>query len=179
MYEVPEIGALLSQGDILEGPFAFPYSPDPGEEIQIVRGDEVLPEAQVENAWQDGSEVILMPSQRSRFAIILSNSCDAETEGGKDPLEFLTMGAIFALTTLPDDGKRGDCRKNRFVRFHYLEAIPDRDFPESYVHFGLTALVRQEAILEAKAKRIRTLASPYRESLGHRLGEFFSRVALP
>lgn len=179
MYEIPGIGDLLSQGDIFRARFIFPYSPSPDEDFQIVRGDQLLSHGQVPDAWLGGSEAVLVPSFSSNFGIVLSNSCDAETVGAKDPLEFISIDAIFPLTALPNDGKRGDCRKNRFIRYHYLDARPVIDFPESYVHFGLSALVRQESLLRLKNSRVLSLASPFRESLGHRLGEFYARVALP
>jgi hypothetical protein len=178
MYRTPEREDLLSQGDIFHGKFAFPYTANLLEDYLILRGDTDTPHSQVPNAWSEGNEVLLVPSFATNFAIILSNSCDAEPNVG-DPLEFITMGAILPMTTLPEDGKRGDCRRNRIVRLLPLDAFPESNLPESYVHFGLIALVRQEALLAAKETRILALTSPHREALGHRFGEFFSRVALP
>jgi hypothetical protein len=50
---------------------------------------------------------------------------------------------------------------------------------ESFVHFGLLALVNQQSLVAFKARRVLALEYPYREDLGHRLGEFLSRVAIP
>jgi hypothetical protein len=178
MYRIPERGEVLSQGDIFHRKFVFPYTATLTEDYLIVRGDTDIPHSQIPDAWSEPNEVLLSPSFAADFAIILSNSCD--TEGGdKDPLEFISMGAVLSINTLPDDGKRGDCRRNRMVRLFHLAADRAANFGESYVHFGLTALVRQEALVAVKESRILAMQSPYREALGHRVGELFSRVALP
>jgi hypothetical protein len=178
MYRAPDREELLSQGDIFRGKFAFPYTPNLQEDYLIVRGETDTPHTQIPDAWSAGNEVVLVPSFAAEFAIILSNSCDADSPD-KAPAEFVTMGAVLPMTSLPDEGKRGDCRRNRMVRLFYLEGYPDPNFPESYVNFGLIGLVRQEALIAVKASRILVVESPFREALGHRFGEMFSRVALP
>ena len=65
------------------------------------------------------------------------------------------------------------------VRFHHIPAMADIGLLESFVHFGLLALVDQQSLAAFKASRVPALEYPYREDLGHRFGEFFSRVALP
>lgn len=178
MYRTPAREEFLSQGDIFHRKFAFPYSATLSEDYLILRDNKDIPHSQVRDAWSAGNEVLVCPSFATDFAIILSNSCD--TEGGdKEALEFVTMGAVLPITTLADDGKRGDCRRNRMVRLFHLDAAPASGFLESYVHFGLITLVRQEALVAVKQSRLLAMQSPYREALGHRFGEVFGRVALP
>jgi len=113
------------------------------------------------------------------FAIVLSNSCDAENDEGKDAVEFVAMGAIFPLDKIPDEKNKNNVRHNKIIRYQHLESSPETGLAESYVHFGLVALVAQETLVQSKNSRILSLESPYRESLGHRFGEFFGRVAVP
>ena len=124
------------------------------------------------------NEFLVAPSFATNYGIVLSNSCDVESED-KNPLEFVTIGAVLPITSLPDQGKHGDLRRNQMVRFFHLPADNEAGFPESYVHFGLLALVRQEAMIAAKRLRVLTLDHPFREDLGHRFGEIFSRIARP
>jgi hypothetical protein len=65
------------------------------------------------------------------------------------------------------------------VRYHHIPAMADVGLLESFVHFGLLALVNQQSLVAFKARRVLALEYPYREDLGHRLGEFLSRVAIP
>ncbi|HYL84455.1 MAG TPA: hypothetical protein VE263_09490 [Candidatus Angelobacter sp.] len=178
MYRVPLANELLSQGDIFHGKFAFSYIEEPGAAIQIVRNDQVISSAGIEDAWQDGSsEVILSVALVSNFAIILTQSCDAEN-AQKAPLDFVAVGAVRPFTEMPL-GNQGNCRHNKLVRYHYLPADAAVGLPESFVHFGILALVAQQSLAAFKAARLLTLEPPFREDLGHRFGEFFSRVALP
>ena len=78
MYRVSVAADLLSQGDIFRGRFAFSYIDDPAAPIQIIREDQALNSNDVADAWQEGSEAVLSAAQVSNFAIILSQSCDAE-----------------------------------------------------------------------------------------------------
>lgn len=177
MYRVPPATDLLSQGDIFRGRFAFPYIEDPAGGIQIVRDDQVRPSTEIADSWQNGSEVMLSAALVSDFAIILSQSCDAENLQRR-ALDFVTLGAVRPLTDLTE-GNQENCKHYRLIRYHYLAAYPDAALPESFVHFGLLALVSQPALATFKASRVLALEFPYREDLGHRFGEFFSRVALP
>jgi len=177
MYRVPPVADLLSQGDIFRGRFAFPYMEDLAAGIQIVREDQVRSAIDIADAWQDGSEVILSPAQVSDFAIILSQSCDAENPQ-RPPLDFVTLGAVRPLTDLAG-GHHENCRHHKFIRYHYLAADANAGLPESFVHFGLLALVSQPSLAAFKGSRVLALEFPHREDLGHRFGEFFSRVALP
>jgi hypothetical protein len=179
MYRVPAATDLLSQGDIFRGPFVFPYTEDLAEEIQLVRNEEVLPLSGVGDAWQepDSVEVILSAAIRCDFAIVLSQSCDAENNQ-KPPLEFVAMGGIRPITVI-SAGNRDNCRSNKMVRYHHIPERGGIGLVESFVHFGLLALVNQQSLAAFKASRVLALEYPYREDLGHRFGEFFSRVALP
>jgi hypothetical protein len=177
MYRIPPHTELLSQGDIFRGKFAFPYTEDFAAGIQIVREDRVRPSTDIPDAWKNGSEVMLSPAQVSDFIIILSQSCDAENPK-RPALEFVTIGAIRPLTELTEKNQEG-CRHHKLIRYHHLAAHPNARLPESFVHFGLLALVRQPSLAAFKAARILALEFPHREDLGHRFGESFSRVALP
>jgi len=177
MYRIPPPAELLSQGDIFRGRFAFPYIEDLAAEIQIVREDQVRPSADIPDAWGNGSEVMLSPAQVSDFVIILSQSCDAENPL-RPALDFVTLGAVRPLIELAA-GNQENCRHHKFIRYHHLAAHPDAGLPESFVHFGLLALVSQPSLAAFKGSRVLALEFPYREDLGHRFGEFFSRVALP
>jgi len=179
MYEVPAQDAPLGQGDILRGPFVFPYTHNPAEELMIVREQAVLAQREIADAWSTGSEVVVLPAQRTDFAIVLSNTCDLVGDDRREPLEFVKIGAILPLDSILHERERGNCRRNRFFRYHYLRADGANNIQESYVHFGLTALVRHEALLEWRQNRVLALLSPHKENLGHRFGEFFSRVAVP
>jgi len=180
MYRIPAREELLSQGDIFRGRFVFPFSDRLNEDFQIAHEDETVPHSQVPNAWQNGStEVVLLPSHSTELAIVLSNSCDAENDEGKESLEFVTVGAIFPMEAIPNEDNRRNCRRNKIYRYHHLQAFPDAQLVESYVHFGLVVLVDQETLTQTKEARIISMESPYRECLGHRFGEFFSRVAIP
>lgn len=178
MYRTPERNEFLSQGDIFRGKFAFPYTASLQQDYLIVRDETHTPHSHMPDAWSEPNGLLRGPSFATDFAVILSNSCDAEPNAG-EPVEFVTMGAVLPMSALPDDGKRGDCRRNRMVRLFPLHAAPGSNLPESYVHFGLVTLVRQQALVAAKQSRILAMESPYREALGHRFGEFFARVALP
>jgi hypothetical protein len=178
MYRVPLANDLLSQGDIFRGRFAFSFIEDPGVPIQIVRNDQVLSSAEIADAWQNGgSEVMLSNALVSDFAIILTQSCDAENLQ-KPPLDFVLVGAVLPLIGLAA-GNHENCRHNKLLRYHYLPADANAALPESYVHFGLLALVAQPSLAAFKAARRLALEFPHREDLGHRFGDFFSRVALP
>jgi hypothetical protein len=177
MYRVPAVTDLLSQGDIFHGRFAFSYIEDPTAGIQIVRNNELRPSTDIGDAWQNGSEVMLSAALVSDFAIILSQSCDAENTQ-KPPLDFVAIGAVRPLTDMPANTHQ-NCRHNKLIRYHYLRAEVNRGLPESFVQFGLVALVNQQSLAAFKSARVLSLELPYREDLGHRFGEFFSRVALP
>ncbi len=170
MYRIPPAADLLSQGDIFRGRFAFTFVEDPAAGIQIVRDDQVISSADVGDAWQNGSEVMLSNALVSDFAIILTQSCDAENIQ-RPPLDFVLIGAVLTLT--------GMAAGSRLLRYHHLPADAHAGLPESYVHFGLLALVDQPSLAAYKAARPLALELPYREDLGHRFGDFFSRIALP
>src|ERR1700680_2088688 len=146
MYRIPVRDELLSQGDIFRKKFAFPYTASLEEDHLIVRDSQDIAHSQVADAWKEGNELLLVPSFAADFGIVLSNSCDVESND-KDPLEFVTIGAVLPITTLQNDGKRGDCRHNRMVRLFHLAVNESVGFPESYVHFGLLTLVRQETLI--------------------------------
>lgn len=177
MYRVPPAAELLSQGDIFQGSFPFTFIEEPAAPIQVIRGDQALNANEVADAWHEESEAVLSVARVNSFVIILSQSCDAENLQ-KPALDYVLVGAVRPITDLPP-GRQGDCRRNRFVRFHYLRADPTTNFPESYVHFGLLTSISQPSLVAFKASRILALDFPHREDLGHRFGEFFSRVALP
>lgn len=177
MYRIPAATDLLSQGDIFRGRFAFSYIDDPATGIQIVRDSQVRSSADIADAWQNGPEVMLSAALVADFVIILSQSCDAENTQ-KAPLDFVAVGAIRLLTDMTA-GNHENCRHNRLIRYHYLPTDAKAGLPESFVHFGLLALVSQPSLVAFKASRVLALEFPYREDLGHRFGEFFSRVALP
>lgn len=179
MYRLP-VWNLLSQGDIFKRSCAFPYTPNLTEDYLIVREaqETPLPHSEVENPWANGgSETTLMPTYGYEYFIVLSSSCDAESEE-KEPLELVLVGAVLPLSKLPAKNQE-NCRRHKLVRFHYLEAEASVNLPESFVHFGLVACIRQEALIQSKNLRILSLDYPHREDLGHRFGEFVSRVALP
>src|SRR5260370_36027534 len=111
MYRVPLAADLLSQGDIFHGRFAFSFIEDPGTPIQIVRNDQVISSADVADAWQNGSEVMLSNALVSDFAIILTQSCDAENTQ-KAPLDFVAVGAVRPFTEM-SAGNQGNCRSNK------------------------------------------------------------------
>jgi hypothetical protein len=182
MHNTPAEGDFLSQGDIFRARFVFPYTASLGEEYLLVREGEESPvgHKQVANAWANSAEEIaLLPTLSYEHAIILSNSCDAESgPNGKTPLEFVLVGAVLPLDVLTEKN-RDNCRHHKLIRYHYLAGHGPTEFKESFVHFGLVSQVRQEALLQAKKLRILNLSCPYREDLGHRFGEFISRVALP
>lgn len=178
MYRVPAREDLLSQGDIFRSKFAFPYTANLQEDHVIIREGRDIGHSLLADAWVAGNEILLSPSFGTDFGIVLSNSCDVESND-RDPLEFVTIGAVRQITTLPNDGKQGDCRRNRMVRLFHLPAEERVEFPESYVHFGLLTLVRQETLIAIKDSRVLSMDYPYREDLGHRFGELFSRVARP
>jgi hypothetical protein len=179
MYRLPAVGDLLSQGDIFRRRFVFPFLDGINEDFQVARGDTTSPHTQIPDAWAAGTEAVLLSSHSTELAIVLSNSCDAENDEGKDSLEFVLVGAILPLSFIPEADNRRNCQRNKMYRYHHLEAAPQAGLPESYVHFGLVALVDQVELAQSKQARILSLESPYRESLGHRIGEFLSRVALP
>ena len=178
MYRVPLANDLLSQGDIFRGRFAFSFIEDPGVAIQIVRNDQVLSSAEIADAWQNGgSEVMLSAALVTDFAIVLTQSCDAEN-AYKPPLDFVVVGGVRPLIEMAA-GNHENCRHNKLLRYHHLPADANAGLPESYVHFGLLALVAQPSLVAFKGARLLALDLPYREDLGHRFGEFFSRIALP
>ncbi len=179
MYRIPAVGELLSQGDIFRQRFVFPFMGGLTEDFQIARGEETAPHTQIPDAWAAGTEVVLLPSHSTELAIVLSNSCDAENDEGKEPLEFIMVGAILPITLIPSADNRRNCQRNKTYRYHHLESFEQTQLAESYVHFGLVALVDQEELVRVKDSRILSMESPYRESLSHRFGEFIARVALP
>ncbi len=76
MYDIPAQVAPLYQGDIFRGRFVFPYTPDPGEAIHVIRENAIVPAGQVTGAWDAGTEIILLPAYHTEFAVVLSNTCD-------------------------------------------------------------------------------------------------------
>ncbi len=177
MYEIPPREAPLRQGDIFQGNFAFSYTADPAEDISLLRNDVLVPANQVADAWATGSERIVVYAYRMRLVVVLSNSCDIS--GERQPLEVVTVGAALPITEIRNNGTRENCRRNKVVRFHHLRSHPEPNLQESFVHFGLLALINTERLLGFRQARLLTLISPYRESLGHRFAEFLSRVAVP
>jgi hypothetical protein len=175
MYEISNAEAPLYQGDIFGREFVFPFTADFDEETHLVREDRVIPASQIPDAWTAGSEIILTQAFRTRFAIILSNTC--EISGEKQPLEFVTMGSIFPIDTITKGERRESCVRNKIFRFHHLQAH-ECGFPASYVHFGMLAQVKLETLKDFRASRILALRSPHRENLGHRFAEFLGRVAV-
>ena len=179
MYRLP-VWDMLSQGDIFRRRCVFPYTASLTEDYLVVpEGQEApVPHSEVQNVWNNGgSEAVLMPTYSHDLFIVLSNSCDAESEQ-KQPLELVLVGAILPLATFSAKNQ-DNCRSHKLTRFHYLREHADTGLPESFVHFGLVAAVRQEALFQSKNLRILSLDYPHREDLGHRFAEFISRVALP
>src|SRR5713226_8271081 len=115
MYRVPPAIDLLSQGDIFHGRFAFSFIEDPAAGIQIVRDDQVISSADIADAWQNGSEVMLSNALVSDFAIILTQSCDAEN-AQKPPLDFVVIGAVRPFIAMPA-GNHENCRHNKLLRY--------------------------------------------------------------
>jgi hypothetical protein len=177
MYEIPAEDDLLYQGDIFRGSFVFPFVQDPSEEVHILREQQLVPAIEVADAWERGSETILLPAFRAQFAIVLSNTC--EISGQKDPLELVTLGGIFPLERLPNHDTRRNCKRRKTYRYHYLQAHNEAGLAESYVHFGVTGLIDRDALSNYRRTRVLTLPSPHREDLGHRFAEFLARVAIP
>jgi hypothetical protein len=177
MYRIPTATELLSQGDIFRGSFAFSFIHDPAAPIQIVRENQTRNSTEVPDAWREGSEAVLSAAHVSEFMIILSQSCDAENPP-RAALEHVAVGAVRPITEL-STANQPDCRRYRLIRYHYLAADAGAQLPESFVHFGLIALVSQPSLVAFKRSRVLALDFPHRENLGHRVGEFFSRVALP
>ena len=181
MYRVPTAQEFLSQGDIFRRRCAFPYTANLAEDYLVVREGQEEPQAHNElvDAWSNNAaETILTPAYGYEYFIILSNSCDAESNTPKPPLELVLVGAVLPLDTM-NAANQTNCRNHKLIRFHFLAADQNTALPESFVHFGLVSLLRQEALVQAKNFRILALDFPYREDLSHRFGEFFSRVALP
>lgn len=174
MYEVPTPEEFLCQGDIFRGEFVFPFL-DPNE-IHIEREQGIIPSSEVGDAWHNGTESVLLSANRTEYAVILSNTCDVA--GEKPPLEFVTLGAILPLDKLANVKDRGHCASNRLIRFHHLRPHEGAGLGESFVHFGMLAQISFETLNEYRDHRVLSLLSPYKESLGHRFGEFISRVAL-
>jgi len=180
MYRVPTQAEYLSQGDIFRRRCVFPYTANLADDYLLVRDDheEPQPHGGLADAWaNNNSETVLMPTVGYEHFIVLSNSCDAESNTGKAPLEFVLVGAVLPLATLPQ-GNHANCKSHKLIRLHYLAADANANFTESFVHFGLVSLIRQESLVQSKNSRILALAFPHREDLSHRFGEFFSRVAL-
>jgi hypothetical protein len=178
MYATPTPEDLLCQGDIFCGNFVFPFILNPAEEVHLVRGNAVVPAREAPDAWESGTESILLPAHRIDFAVILSNTCDIS--GEKSPLELVTMGGILPIEKLPNVSKvREQCVRNRLFRYHFLQAREECSLGPSFVHFGLLTQVSLEQLRQFRDHRVLTLSSPYRESLAHRFGEFMSRVAVP
>jgi hypothetical protein len=180
MYRVPTLQEFLSQGDIFQRRCVFPYTANLADDFLVVREgqEEPQPHSGLADAWANNAkETILAPTLGYGHFIILSNSCDAESDTAKEPLEFVLVGAVIPFAQLSAKNQ-GLARTNRVIRYHHLKADANTNFAESFVHFGLVSLVRQEALIQAKNLRILALALPHRENLGHRFGEFISRVAL-
>ena len=174
MYEVPSPEDILCQGDIFRGDFVFPFI-DPAE-IHIARGERIIPSREVNDSWQNGTEAVLLPAYRTEFAVVLSNTCDLA--GQKQPLELVTLGAIFSLEMHTNADLKKKCETNKILRYHHLRPHGDAGLADSYVHFGMLTQISFETLSEYKGHRVLSLLSPHKESLGHRFGEFISRVAI-
>jgi hypothetical protein len=180
MYRIPTSLEFLSQGDIFRRRCAFPYTASLADDYLVVREDqeEPQPHGGLADAWtNNNAETVLMPTMGVEHFIILSNSCDAESNTPKPPLEFVLVGAVMPLQNMPQ-GNQDNCRNHKLVRYHYLAPEQNTAFVESFVYFGLVSLIRQESLVQSKNSRILALAFPHREDLSHRFGEFISRVAL-
>jgi len=175
MYDIPRAEDILCQGDIFRVDFVFPFILDPVE-IHIAREERVIPAREVEDAWRNGTEMVLLPALKASFAVILSNTCDIA--GVKDALQFVTLGGILPIETIPTNETRKQCVKNKVIRYHHLRPHEESEFVDSVVHFGMLTQVSFDALQQYIDRRILTLRSPYKESLGHRFGEFSSRVAV-
>src|SRR5260370_7993968 len=97
------------------------------------------------------------------FAIVLSQSCDAENVQ-KPPLDFVVVGAVRSLIEMPA-GNHENCRHNKLLRYHHLPADVNAGLPESYVHFGLLALVAQPSLSAFKAPILLPFELPYPKDL--------------
>jgi hypothetical protein len=181
MYRTPALGDYLAQGDIFKRQCVFPYIANLQEDYLLVREghDSPVQHTEIADAWtNDSAETVLIPAYGHQYFVILSSSCDAESPD-KIPLELVLIGAALPLSMLDTEDRRQQCRRHRLIRYHYFRADEPTGFPESFVHFGLVSAVRQEALVQSKNLRILSLDHPFREDLGHRFGEFISRVALP
>ena len=176
MYQDPEPTEPLAQGDIFRGHFAFSFLKDPSQELHIARNGVTVPSSQVEDAWGSGSEVVLFSAFYSKWAVILSQTCDLTPQRQQ---QFVTVGAIIPIEGIQAGAARESCRKNRQTRFHYLAEHLESELNESLVSFERLTLVEREGLENSRELRVLTLPSPYRENLSHRFGEFISRVALP
>src|SRR5260370_13899217 len=170
MYHPPALGELLSQGDIFRRRCVFPYTVSLTEDYFLVReGHEgAVPHGELADAWaNNASETVLLPTYAYDHSIVLSNSCDAES-GEKEPLELILVGAVLPIESIVLEKNRSNCRTRKFIRYHYLDPTKDTDFPESFVHFGLVALLPQHALHQSKNLLIFCLNSPYPQDSHHK-----------
>jgi hypothetical protein len=183
MYRNP-VWNLVSQGDVYRRKCVFPYILNLVDDYLVARDEQedLAAHSALAGAWSNGSsETVLMPTFAHDHFIVLSSSCDVDGDvsaGDKPPLELVLVGAVFPLAEIAAKNQ-DSCRRNKVLRYHCLQENLQTNFPESVIHFGLVASVRQESLVQSKALRIQSLDYPYREDLGHRFGEFISRVALP
>jgi hypothetical protein len=180
MYHVPALTEYLSQGDIFKRRCVFPYTASLTEDYLVLTEGQEAPQlhSAVPNAWADNkAETVLLHTFSREYFILLNSSCDIESPD-KPALEYILVGAILPLSEMTSESQRNSCRQHKQMRAQYLEAHPESNFPESFVHFGLVSLVAQQELLQNKSLRILAIDPPHREHLSHRFGEVISRVVL-
>jgi hypothetical protein len=72
-----------------------------------------------------------------------------------------------------------DIAENKKGRTYYFPPEAAHSIPEAFVDLSVLFPVTVKDIQNAKAQRLATIANPYKEEFSQRIGERFSRVAVP
>ena len=187
--------AKLFQGDIFE-PIPCSYMQQTNPIVFRENGQGLVPssEDELSDAWQ--REELILVKAIKRKIILLSQTCDIHEEKYRnlqlDPqqkydYQFILYAPVIPITQLDEYPRLrrniDNLRKQNAQGAFWLPEDTEKGIEESVVYLPLicSMLKRRDNrfLTFHPRRRLASLKSPYREALGHKLGDMISRVALP
>lgn len=184
----------IFQGDIFREPVPSFYLPN--KNFNLYRFTDGIWHEYTENELTEKGKKVwledefIMVRARKKKIIIISQSCDIHEErftnlqlsdGQEFKNPFLIYAPIYSLEEVT--GRKQDLRQNKLLHAFYLEKNEDLAIEESVVwltHFCSILKSRVNRFTTfGLENRIASLRPPWREALAHRVGNLFSRVAIP
>jgi len=144
-----------------------------------------------ERVWEEDESI--MVRARKKQIIVISQSCDIHEEGltnlqlseGQEFTNpFIIYAPIYSLEEMRQtEGKKKQIRGNKLNNAFYLEKNADLGIGESVVLLTHFCSILKSRINRFETfgleNRIASLRLPWREAFAHKVGNFFSRVAIP